>query len=137
MADPTPVAVTPGMNSSEYFLTKVMIALGAITTVAGAVLGAMPSTVGGPYLPIAMVVVGLTASFLKARGYSAGRTELKVAAAGVVVAQNSEQLIAIVTQVLAAVKAKETAAAGVVIAEGQAAGTAAVAAPVSGAGVNG
>lgn len=129
MADPV---VTPGSGTSEYLITKLVIIFGTLCTVVGAGLSALPPSVNVPYLPIVMVVVGAGAAFFKARGYTANRTALKVAAATSVAAKNAPEVISIVQQVLAAIAATDALkakaiAAGAAAAHPAAGGAAAVA----------
>ncbi len=77
-----PATVTPGNQTSEFWLTKMVMGIGSAVTVVGAILGAlqeMEVLKGQQWLSGAMVLIGILAVVVKALGYTAGRSTVKAA----------------------------------------------------------
>lgn len=115
MSDPTPVVPVPaGKTTSEFTLTKVMMAIGAVVAFLGAGLAAFPPAAAGPvapYLGIAAMVIGMAGAYFKAKGYNDGRVELKAAALGTTAAQSAPQLLELFKAFTAAAKTGDAPAA--------------------------
>lgn len=99
-ATPQTPSVTPGVETSEYKTTKVVMIIGGILQAIGAGLtaiqaattnGLVPSSPAlGLVLAIAPIVIGSAMQVLQALGYTQSRTDIKTAAvaAGAAAAKN-------------------------------------------------
>lgn len=73
----------PGEETSEFMLTKVVMAFGAILDIGGVLLEALRgSELQATWLPAAMMVCGSLLILAKALGYTRSRTVQKVAMMG-------------------------------------------------------
>lgn len=73
---------TPGIKTSEFLVTAVLLILGSILDGAGIVLNALQEsgTVQAGWLPVALVAAGTGLMLVKALGYTRSRTMVKLAA---------------------------------------------------------
>lgn len=72
--------VTPGVETSEYKLTRLIVIVGSLVAALGSVLEALASVGLFPRaVGIGLVIVGALTAVLKAMGYESARVKLKVA----------------------------------------------------------
>lgn len=70
-----------GVETSEFKVMSVMVLLGVALDVAGIILGAARDAgLANPWLPVALVIVGMATKVLAAQGYTRSRTIVKAAA---------------------------------------------------------
>ncbi len=71
------MAIAPGHTTTEYTLTKFLMGVGTVLTVAGPVLAVIPQT--NQTISIVTVVVGALTALLSQFGYVRSRTAIKIA----------------------------------------------------------
>jgi hypothetical protein len=111
------VELKPGVETSEYALTKYVFIAGTVVTLAGVVLESLAAMgIGHAYVGTALAAVGILAKLLQAAGYQSKRTALKTEAISSVNYQNglrAEQIrtlpdaIAALNESLAAMEAEK------------------------------
>lgn len=81
MADAGSITPTPGKETSEFSLTKLVLIVGSVVTGAGVVLeGLAQAGVGEKWIGLALVIVGSLTNLLRIAGYQSGRNQFKTAA---------------------------------------------------------
>lgn len=77
MPDPTP---TPGTQTSEYALTRLLVIVGVILQAGSAALATLPAdTSQAKWVAIATAICGTGLQVLSVLGYTRSRTEIKTA----------------------------------------------------------
>lgn len=70
---------TPGSETSEYAVTRWVMTLGAILEGCSVVLSGLPSSHHTAWVSMALSIIGGALILVKALGYTASRTQLKIA----------------------------------------------------------
>lgn len=107
----TDVDLKPGVETSEYKLTKYVFIAGTLVTLAGVVLESLASLgIGHSFVGAAIIAVGLLAKLVRAAGYQSSRDALKSEAIAAVTHKNELEAESIRTLPDALAKLEEVAA---------------------------